>query len=99
MPPMLDLPVQPISPELALVDRELVERMHVAIPPSEPAVPEPVLDLGEEDAREAMLRICELSDVNPPRTRRRLVLAVAVPAVLWTEALLLVASLVSYSSL
>ena len=99
MPPMLDLPVQPISPELALVDRELVERMHVDVPRSEPAVSEHVLDFSERDAREAMLRMCELSDVNPPGARRRLVLAVAVPAVLWAEALLLVASLVPHSSL
>jgi hypothetical protein len=53
----------------------------------------------ENDARDAMLRICALSDVNPPRARRGLVFTVAVPAVLWAEAVLVVASLVPLGAL
>ncbi len=36
--------------------------------------------------------MCELSDVNPPRIRRRLVLAYAGPATLWAEAVVLIAA-------
>ena len=66
-----------ISPELVLVDRDLLPTEQRASPPP-----------AEDDAREAMLRICELSDVNPPR-RRRLV-AYAGPVTLWAEAVVLV---------
>ena len=48
----------------------------------------------ESDARDAMLRMCELSDVNPPQARRGAMLTVAVPTLLWAEAVLVVASLV-----
>lgn len=66
-----------ISPELVLVDRELVpSEQRASLPPA------------QDDAREAMLRICELSDVNPPR-RGRLV-AYAGPVTLWAEAVVLV---------
>lgn len=76
-----------ISPELVLVDRKLL--------PSElgGASRAIVLDL-DGDVRDAMLRICDLSDVNPPRIRRRRLLAYAVPATLWAEAALLVAAYV-----
>jgi hypothetical protein len=46
-----------------------------------------------------MLRMCELSDVNPPRARRGVMLTLAVPSVLWAEAVLLVASLVPLDAL
>ena len=47
--------------------------------------------LTQADLREAVLRICELSDVNPPSRRARRVLAFSGVATLWIEALLLLA--------
>ena len=88
-----------ISPELALVDRELAA-MRDADHRDEPAAAKLGVGFLESEAREAMVRVCELSDVNPPRARRRrLLIAVAVPAALWAEALLLVASLVPFGAL
>lgn len=87
----------PISPELALVDRNLAElgRAGHANEPTATCLPVNLLD-----AREAMIRICELSDVNPPRARRRhLVLTAAAPTVLWAEVLVLVASIVPFGAL
>ena len=100
MPPLppLDLASHPISPELALVDRDLAELSRVAHR-DEPEATEPPVGFLESDMREAVLRICELSDVNPPRPRRRLLLAVAAPAALWAEALMLVASFVPLGAL
>jgi hypothetical protein len=74
-----------ISPELVLVDRDLLpivrgDRME-----------QTVAEL-DGDLREAMLRMCELSDVNPPRIRRRRFLAYAGPVTLWAEAVLLIAA-------
>ena len=46
-----------------------------------------------------MLRMCELSDVNPPQARRGVMLTVAVPTLLWAEAVLVVASLVPLGAL
>jgi len=97
VPPPLHQTSNAISPELVLVSRDLVTPVpadSVDEPASTP-IPPGVL---ETDRRDAMLRICELSDVNPPR-RGRLALAIAVPAVLWAEALLVVASLVPFSAL
>jgi hypothetical protein len=74
-----------ISPELVLVDRELM-----------PVVRGDRVDQSgaelDGDVREAMLRMCELSDVNPPRIRRRRLVAYAGPATLWAEAVLLIAA-------
>lgn len=47
--------------------------------------------LAEADLREAMLRICELADVNPPSRRTRRLLAFSGVATLWVEAALLIA--------
>jgi hypothetical protein len=74
-----------ISPELVLVDRELLpiaysdsaEQTHTEL---------------EVDLREAMRRMCELSDVNPRRIRRRHALAYAGPVTLWAEAVILIAA-------
>jgi hypothetical protein len=96
-PPLLEQSSYPISPELALVDRGLAE-LDCAERSDVPAATHPVFHVVESHAREAMLRICELSDVNPPLARRR-VLAVAVPAALWAEALILVASVVPFGAL
>jgi hypothetical protein len=74
-----------ISPELVLVDRNLLPI--VCGDHADQTVAE--LDC---DVREAMLRMCELSDVNPPRIRRRRLLAYAGPATLWAEAVLLIAA-------
>ena len=76
-----------ISPELVLVDRELLPGDSRSI------VLEP-----DRELHEAMLRICDLSDVNPPRIRRRQLLAFAGPATLWAEAVLLVAAHVPLGS-
>jgi hypothetical protein len=94
LPPPHHHASQPISPELALIDRHLAKLLR-AERRDEAATPVPFL---ENDARDAMLRMCELSDVNPPQARR-LTLAIAVPAVLWAEVLLLVASLVPFGAL
>jgi hypothetical protein len=80
-----------ISPELVLVDREFFpiarsERVQCRVASRQ---------RGAEldgDVREAMRRICELSDVNPPRIRRRRLVAYAGPLTLWAEALLLIAA-------
>ena len=97
MPPLLEHASLQISPELVLVDRELAA-LGRAEHATDPMPTRPPVDLL--DAREAMLRICELSDVNPPRARRRgLVLTAAVPAVLWAEAAILVASLFPFGAL
>lgn len=47
--------------------------------------------LTDVDLREAVLRICELSDVNPPSRRGRHMLAFSGVATLWVEAVLLLA--------
>lgn len=94
MPPLREEPLPPtpphrtsreISPELVLVDRELVPIAPTA------GVERTDTDVGV-DLREATRRMCELSDVNPPRIRRRLVLAYAGPATLWAEAVVLIAT-------
>jgi hypothetical protein len=46
-------------------------------------------NLSDPDLREAVLRICELSDVNPPSRRARRMLAFSGVATLWVEAALL----------
>ena len=98
-PPPFDQASHVISPELALVDRELAAMRH-ADHRDEPAAAQLGAAFLESEARDAMIRMCELSDVNPPRARRgRLLVAVAVPAALWAEALLLVASLVPFGAL
>jgi hypothetical protein len=96
LPPPLHQASIPVSPELALVDRDLAALVIGDEPDESPTIPAPLL---ESDARDAMLRVCELSDVNPPRARRGLMLTVAVPAVLWAEAVLVVASLVPLGAL
>jgi len=96
LPPPLHQVSIPVSPELALVDRDLAALVIAAAPDGSPATPTPLL---ESAARDAMLRMCELSDVNPPRAHRSLMLTVAVPAVLWAEAVLVVASLVPLAAL
>jgi hypothetical protein len=73
-----------ISPELVLVDRELLSI-------SGDDMAQPAITEFESRVREATLRMCELSDVNPPPRRRR-ALAFAGPATLWAEAALLVAA-------
>jgi hypothetical protein len=74
-----------ISPELVLVDRDLLP---IA---GGDRVEQTVAEL-EGDVREAVLRMCELSDVNPPRVRRRRLVAYAGPATLWAEAVVLIAA-------
>ena len=54
------------------------------------AAPE-TANLTDVDLREAVLRICELSDVNPPSRRGRRMLAFSGVATLWVEAALLLA--------
>ena len=86
MPPTLPRRTsQEISPELVLVDRELQP-----IAPSD-GVEESGPDL-DGDLREVMLRVCELSDVNPPPIRRGRLVAYAGPVTLWAEAVLLIAA-------
>ena len=79
-----------------MIDRDLAALVNGDAPDESPAIPAPFL---ESDARDAMLRMCELSDVNPRRAHRGLMLTVAVPAVLWAEAVLVVASLVPLGAL
>jgi hypothetical protein len=98
LPPPYHQAASPISPELALVDRELAD-FDPAWQELQPFVVELPDGSRERTARDALIRICELSDVNPPRTRRLIMLAVAVPALLWIEALLLVASFVPFNAL
>jgi hypothetical protein len=80
-----------ISPELVLVDRGLAE-LH----PGEHAIrqgqPEPSVPVVTPDAREAIRRMCELSDVNPPRIRHRRAVAFSGVLTLWAEALSLLAA-------
>ena len=97
-PPPLHHASHPISPELALIDSELATLVVAEKAGESRATPAPGAFL-ENDARDAMLRMCELSDVNPPRARRGLMLTVLVPAVLWAEAVLVVASLVPLGAL
>ena len=96
MPPPLEQASIPVSPELALIDPDLAALALADEPRESPPVPATLL---ESDAHDAMLRVCELSDVNPPRVRRGRMLTVAVPAVLWAEAVLVVASLVPLGAL
>ena len=96
MPPPLHQASIPVSPELALVDHALAALVRADDEDPSEATPAPFL---EGDAREAMLRMCELSDVNPPRARRGVMLTVAVPAVLWAEAVLVVVSLAPLGAL
>jgi hypothetical protein len=96
LPPPLHQASIPVSPELALVDRDLAALVVADTPAESPAIPAAFL---ESDARDAMLRVCELSDVNPSRARRGLMLTVAVPTLLWAEAVLVVASLVPLGAL
>jgi hypothetical protein len=95
-PPPLHHASQPVSPELALIDCTLATPVLPDEADESQPTPAPFL---ESEARDAMLRMCELSDVNPPRARRGLMLTVAVPAVLWAEAVLVVASLVPLGAL
>ena len=83
MPPHRTSPE--ISPELVLVDRDL-------LPIVRGDTVEQTLAELDGDVREAVLRMCELSDVNPPRIRRRRLLAYAGPVTLWAEAVLLIAA-------
>jgi hypothetical protein len=96
LPPPLHHASQPVSPELALIDCTLATLILRDEANGSQPTPSAILD---SKARDAMLRMCELSDVNPPRARRGLMLTVAVPAVLWAEAVLVVASLVPLSAL
>ena len=84
MPPNRTSPE--ISPELVLVDRDLLPIVR------DDHFVEPTAAELEGDVREAMLRMCELSDVNPSRVRRRRLLAYAGPVTLWAEAVLLIAA-------
>jgi hypothetical protein len=97
LPPPLRHASHPISPELALIDRDLAT-LAFTDETDERLATRATGAFLENDARDAMLRICELSDVNPPR-RRGLMLAVAVSTLLWTEVVLVVASLVPFSAL
>ena len=74
-----------ISPELVLVDRDLLPIVDCD------RVEQTVAQL-EGDVREAVLRMCDLSDVNPPRVRRRRLVAYAGPVTLWAEAVVLIAA-------
>jgi hypothetical protein len=74
-----------ISPELVLVDRDLLPVARGD------RLDQTAAELGGH-VREAVLRMCELSDVNPPRVRRRRLLAYAGPVTLWAEAVLLIAA-------
>ena len=86
MPPTPPQRTSPeISPELVLVDRGLLPIARGD------RVKQTVAEL-DGDVREAVLRMCELSDVNPPRIRRRRLLAYAGPVTLWAEAVLLIAA-------
>jgi hypothetical protein len=95
-PPPLQQASIPVSPELALIDPDLSALVLACEPDEWRPAPTAFLD---SDARDAMLRMCELSDVNPRRARRGRMLTVAVPAVLWAEAVLAVASLVPLGAL
>ena len=88
----------PVSPELVLIDCDLATCVLADEPSESQAKPAPSAFL-ESDARDAMLRMCEFSDVNPPRARHGLMLTVAVPTLLWAVAVLVVASLVPLSPL
>ena len=74
-----------ISPELVLVDRDL-------LPIARSDGDEQSAAKVDADLRAATRRMCELSDVNPPRIRRRRLLAYAGPVTLWAEAVLLIAA-------
>src|SRR5262249_55957448 len=93
LPPLPPMPAShAISPELVLVDRSLAELV-----PGEREVrhaqPEPSVPVGvTADTREAIRRMCELSDVNPPRIRRHRVLALSGVLTLWVEAIALLAA-------
>lgn len=80
-----------IGPELALVDPGTARH---APSTGIRRAPEPSpLQVVRGDVREAMLRICELSDVNPPRRLRRArVLVFSGVATLWLEVLMLAAA-------
>ena len=95
MPPPLHQASTPVSPELALIDGDLAGLVLADDGDQSQVTPAPYL---ESDARDAMLRMCELSDVNPP-LRRGVMLTVAVPTLLWAEAVLVVASLVPLGAL
>jgi len=95
-PPRLRQASIPVSPELALIDADLGALVLACEADESAPAPAAFLD---GDARDAMLRMCELSDVNPRRARRGRMLTVAVPAVLWVEAVLVVASLVPLGAL
>jgi hypothetical protein len=96
LPPPLQQASTLVSPELALIDPVLSALVLACEPDESRPAPRAFLD---SDARDAMLRMCELSDVNPRRARRGRMLTVAVPAVLWAEAVLAVASLVPLGGL
>jgi hypothetical protein len=95
-PPPLHRSTIPVSPELALIDGEPGGLVLAYEADPQRATPGP---FAESEARDAMLRMCELSDVNPPRARRGRMLTVAVPTLLWAEAVLVVASLVPLGAL
>jgi hypothetical protein len=80
-----------MSPELVLVDRRLAEIARTECEGQHPYA-EPRLRVVVPDTREAIRRMCELSDVNPPRIRRRRVLAVSGVLTLWLEVLALLAA-------
>jgi hypothetical protein len=80
-----------VSPELVLVDRGLAELARDEDARHHPHS-ESRLRVVAPDAREAIRRMCELSDVNPPRVRRRRVLAFSGVLTLWMEAAFLLAA-------
>jgi hypothetical protein len=96
LPPPFHQASIPVSPELALIDGDLARLVLADDGDQSRATPASYL---ESDARDAMLRMCELSDVTPPQARRSVMLTVAVPTLLWAEAVLVVASLVPLGAL
>jgi hypothetical protein len=84
-------PTEPfVSPELALVDPDVADH---DLRPLDRGRPKPRLQIVESDLREVILRMCELSDVNPPRRTRGIrLLAFSGVATLWLEVVLVAAS-------
>ena len=90
--PVSPPPTPAVSPELVLVDERLADQGAEREAP-ERGTPRTPLRVVEPDLRDAILRICELSDVNPPRrTRGARLLAFSGVATLWVEVALVVAT-------
>ena len=82
MPP----PEPTVSPELVLIDPHLSGCAQEHPARTAPNLP---LRVVLDDVRDTVLRMCELSDVNPPRrTRGARLLAFSGVATLWLEAAL-----------